>query len=388
MTHYFLRLFVLTILLNASALLPSQAQSINCYGPYELNVTQVTATSASIYFAYPSPSRPYTVTYYPLGSTSSAAVTVTGTAAPVILTSLTPYTTYQVSFYTTCGTSGQTSPIQSLIFRTDCTSHATYPYVENFDGVLVQATPCGYTVLNATNDDSGWLNAVYPAIGATATSPNCMRYRYNSSKPGDDWFFTPGLQMQAGTTYQLQFKYRGYGSLTEAMEVKVGPAATAAGQTTTVFSNLNFHSATYATTSAGTGAGQVASFTPPTSGTYYFGFHAISPANQWYIFVDDIQVTASTLTATKSTVGPGFRAEASPVPFGEQLTLSLNTLQAGPLQLTLHDAVGRVVRQSSTTVPAGASSLAVPEAGTLPAGMYLLTVRQGGNTQVVRVAHE
>ncbi len=216
-----------------------------------------------------------------------------------------------------------------------------------------------------------------------------MRYSYSVTRAADDWFFTPPLTMQAGLTYQLQFKYRSFSSAyVEALEVKIGSTATAAGQTKLLFSNTNITNAAYLTTAPGSSAGQVASFTPTANGLYYMGFHAISVLNQWYIYVDDIQVTASAVTATKSNVAPGFHAEASPVPFGEQLTLSLNTLQAGPLQLTLHDAVGRVVRQSNTTVPAGASSLAVPEVGTLPAGMYLLTVRQGGNTQVIRVAHE
>jgi hypothetical protein len=216
-----------------------------------------------------------------------------------------------------------------------------------------------------------------------------MRYTGSATQAADDWFFTTDLAMSVGTTYQLQFSYRAFsGTSPEALEVKIGSAATAVGQTRTLFTNTNITNTTYATTVTGSGTGQVISFTPTTSGVYFIGFHATSPANASSLFVDDIQITASAVTATKSTTAPGFRAEASPVPFGQQLSLSLNTLQAGPLQLTLHDAMGRVVRQHHTTVPAGASTLAVPEAGTLPAGVYLLMVRQGGNTQVIRVAHE
>lgn len=172
------------------------------------------------------------------------------------------------------------------------------------------------------------------------------------------------------------------------MEVKIGTSTTAASQTTTLFSNNNILNSAFVATAAGTAAGQVAPFAPATSGIYFIGFHATSSVNSFSIYVDDIEVTAATITATKSNVAPGFSAEASPVPFSDHLNLSLNTLKAGPLQLTLHDAVGRVVRETTATVPAGASSLAVPSAGTLPAGMYILTVRQGGNTQVIRVAHE
>ncbi len=268
---------------------------------------------------------------------------------------------------------------------TPCAANTTWPYSENFDGTTALTLPCSYTVLDANNDGKGWLNM----STAPYSAPNSMRYSYSATSAADDWFFTRGLVMQVGTVYQLQFKYRGFSSAyVEGLEVKVGLGATVAGQTTTLFTNTNIVNTSYLTTATGNGTGQVRSFTPSVTGVYYLGFHATSVADQFYIYVDDINVTSSAVTATTSSVAPGFAAEASPIPFGEQLTLRLNTLQAGPLQLTLHDAVGHVVRQSTVSVPAGASSLAVPEVSSLPTGTYLLTVRQGGNTQIIRVAHE
>jgi hypothetical protein len=61
---------------------------------------------------------------------------------------------------------------------------------------------------------------------------------------------------------------------------------------------------------------------------------------------------------------------------------------AGPMQLTLRDALGRVLRRSTTPATAGTSTLAVPEVGQLPAGVYFLNVEQGGQSQVLRVAHQ
>lgn len=379
--HPFLYQFALTLALSIGGLATARAQAINCRTPYGLNVTQVTATSASIYYSGANSSTPHSVTYSPVGSPSSAAIIITGTTSPIALTGLAPNTTYQLAFYTTCGASGQTSPVESLSFKNDCPSGTVYPYNENFDGTLAKATPCGYTVVDANGDEYGWSN--YPV--ASASPPNAMRYTYSPTKAAYDWLFTRGLHMQAGMSYQLQFKYRSHSSfITEALEVKIGSAATAASQHTLLFTNTSITNTSYLTTTTGSGTGQVASFTPTASGIYYIGFHAISNANAFYVFVDDIQVNASAVMATRSPATPVFRAEAAPVPFGNQLTISLNTLQAGPLQLALHDAV----RQHSTTVPAGASTLAVPDVAALPTGVYLLTVRQGGATQVLRVAHE
>ena len=380
--------FCLTAWLSLSVLLSAQAQ-VACPAPTNVTVTNVTTTSATVVFTGPATATSYTVTYTPPGVNPNLGITVTGTSSPIVLTGLAANTTYSVCVQATCGAGSQSTQVCPLTFTTSCAANTVWPYTESFDGVTAPALPCGITVLDANSDGIAWANFNSSSI-ASYSVPNTMRYAYSATRAADDWFFTPALTMQTGLTYQLQFKYRSYiaNTFVEALEVKIGSAATAAGQTKLLFSNTNITNIAYVTTTPGSSTGQVASFTPTANGLYYVGFHAISIANQWYIYVDDIQVTASAVTATKSTVAPGFRAEASPVPFGEQLTLSLNTLQAGPLQLTLHDAVGRVVRQSNTTVPAGASSLAVPEAGTLPAGMYLLTVRQGGNTQVIRVAHE
>jgi len=321
----------------------------------------------------------------PSGTTPTAtSPSVTGTSSPITVTGLNPNTAYDIYVQGTCGTAGLGITGGPTSFTTACATTAVFPYTQNFDGVTAPALPCGITTLDVNNDGSSWVNSNdQPSSGA-----NSMRYLPSAINGADDWFFTNALRLTAGVSYQLQFKYRVFSyNYPERMEVKIGTSTTAASQTTTLFSNNNMLNNVYVTTAAGTGAGQVAAFVPTTSGIYFIGFHATSTVNSFSIYVDDLQVTATVL-GTRSNVAPGFSAEASPVPFSDHLNLSLNTLKAGPLQLTLHDAVGRIVRETSANVPAGASSLAVPGAGSLPAGMYILTVRQGGNTQVIRVAHE
>ena len=265
-------------------------------------------------------------------------------------------------------------------------SFATFPYSQDFEDATAPAVPCGTRVVDANNDNFTW--ATVPTLAG-----NWMAYYHNFANDttrADDWFFTAALPLQTGLRYQLQFKYAaGLATYPEGLEVKIGHAATPAAQTITLFSNTSITNTVLTPTIAGTKRGQVASFALP-AGVYYVGFHAISAADQYALYVDDVTITAATVTTVAATrnATPSFLADASPVPFGEQLTLHLNTTQAGPLELTLHDAVGRLVRQSSQAVPAGISALAVPEVGSLHAGMYLLTVRQGDNSQVIRVARE
>jgi hypothetical protein len=357
----------------------------SCPTPTNIAVSGVTDSQAQVTFNGPSVGTSYQVIYVPRGTTPTASSpSVTGTSSPITVTGLNSNTAYDIYVQGTCGTAGLGITGGPTSFTTACATTAVFPYTQNFDGVTAPALPCGITTLDVNNDGSSWVNSNdQPSSGA-----NSMRYLPSAINGADDWFFTNALRLTAGVSYQLQFKYRVFSyNYPERMEVKIGNSTTAASQTTTLFSNNNMLNNAYVTTASGTGAGQVAAFVPTTSGVYFIGFHAMSTVNSFSIYVDDLQVTATVL-GTRSNVAPGFSAEASPVPFSDHLNLSLNTLKAGPLQLTLHDAVGRVVRETSANVPAGASSLAVPGAGSLPAGMYILTVRQGGNTQVIRVAHE
>ncbi|RYY16774.1 MAG: T9SS type A sorting domain-containing protein, partial [Cytophagaceae bacterium] len=359
-----------------------------CPTPTNVTLSGITATTATVSFTGPTAlaTRGYTVIYGPSGfDPTTSGTRVPATTSPVSLTGLTSLTSYDVYVVAACASSVNSFTSAKVSFTSACATTVSFPYAETFDGVTAPALPCGVTVLDANADGSTWVNSNYnPSSGV-----NSMRYSPSAVNAADDWFFTNALALKASMKYQLKFRYRVFTyNYPEKMEVKIGTSTTVASQTTTLFSNLAMINTAYTTTSPGALTGQVTSFTPPADGTYFIGFHAMSIANQFDIYVDDIQVDAAPVLATKSSVAAGFSAEASPVPFSDHLTLTLTTLMAGPLQLTLHDAVGRVVRETSATVPACANSLAVPGAGSLPAGMYILTVRQGGNTQVIRVAHE
>ncbi|MGI4740374.1 MAG: choice-of-anchor J domain-containing protein [Janthinobacterium lividum] len=268
--------------------------------------------------------------------------------------------------------------------RVPCTPAlvSTFPYTENFDAIDPGTLPCGATVLDVNADNNSWL--VLNRFASSA--PNALVYIYSTMQAGNDWFFTPGLALKAGMRYQLQFKYRVHdASYPEALEVKAGPAATVAGQTQTLFVNLSLTNTAYTTTTGQT----VAAITPTADGTYYIGFHAISKADMDALLVDDLSVTASSALATRGANNGVFSVQAAPVPFGAAgLSLTLNTLKSGPVALTLSDALGRAVRTAAASAPAGSSTITLPEIGSLSAGVYFLTVQQGGATQVIRVAHE
>ncbi|MBJ6143433.1 fibronectin type III domain-containing protein [Hymenobacter sp. BT559] len=360
-----------------------------CLAPSNLVVSNITSTSATISFTAPANGTGYALAYGPpYFDPTNGGTVVTTTGTSYTITGLTPGNGYGVYAVAQCGANDQSLVSSYLAFSTPCTSTpvviSTFPYAENFDAIQEGTLPCSAQVLDANRDGYTW----EVIAGAGNSNYNALVYQYNDANAtvgADDWAFTPGLRLRAGYTYQLQFSYAALDpDYPESLEVKYGTAATPTGQTTQLYSAKSITNEDYATTTAG----QVATITPPADGLYYIGFHAISAPDRSALLLDDIRVTESRVLAVRNATNTVFTAEAAPVPFGETLTLTLNTRKAGPLQITLRDALGRVLRRSTQAATVGTSALAVPEVGTLPAGVYFINIEQGGESQVLRVAHQ
>ena len=106
--------------------------------------------------------------------------------------------------------------------------------------------------------------------------------------------------MSTTQAYRLSFYYRiASGGYPEALEVKYGAAATPAGQTSLVYNNPNMTSATYVL-ARNTSTPAVLDITPATAGNYYVGFHAISQANQGFLAIDDLTISAGPLATSEA----------------------------------------------------------------------------------------
>jgi hypothetical protein len=281
------------------------APAPTCATPTALAVTSTTATTATVTFTDASATGSYQLIYGPVGfqpATSGTTATVTG--SPATLTGLQPGANYQLYVRSNCAGGGASFLAGPVAFSTPCnatTAVATFPYAEGFENVAA-GLPCGLTVLDANGDRATWtINRTAPYAGI-----NAIRYTNPVTNTGaaDDWFFTPALTTAANTRYQLAFRYRAEGianspsSFVEKLEVKVGPSATVAGQTTTLYSNTNITNTVYALASA-TSTPAVAVFKPG-AGTQYVGFHVFSDALQSNLYLDDLSITASVVTATTS----------------------------------------------------------------------------------------
>ncbi|MDF2381507.1 choice-of-anchor J domain-containing protein [Nostoc ellipsosporum NOK] len=212
-------------------------------------------------------------------------------------TGLTANTIYYAWVRTHCGGgvySPWTGPVQ---FKSAC-NPTTLPYVQKFDAITPPAYPDCFTVQNV-NGGLTWETWTTSSGLAANSQPNSIRCTVDASGPADDWFFLPAFNLTGGTPYYLSFAYKGsdVGFITR-MEVKYGNAPNAAAMTNTLFTNNNITSSLN-----DPWAFQTNQFTPAASGIYYIGFHCTTPANQGWLYVDDIGVELCPTPTNVNAIG-------------------------------------------------------------------------------------
>jgi hypothetical protein len=116
------------------------------------------------------------------------------------------------------------------------------------------------------------------------------------------------------------------------------------------------------------------SFTPSTTGVYYFGFNAYSDLGQYYLYVDDINIVNSVLSTSEASVTRN-NIKVYPNPFSDVLNISD---VANVKTVLVTDISGRLVK-----------TITQPEAnlylGELKEGMYLVTLEmKDGSKQTIK----
>lgn len=253
-----------------------------CIAPSGLTTSNVTTTAVSLTWTAPStvPGSGYDIFYSSTGVIPNATTVpnMNSALASATVTGLTPGSSYCVWVRSKCTTTDASVWISSC-FVTACVA-ANVPYSLDFESATPPAFPNCTAVTNAGNGNN-WVTSTDPGNGFTN---NTLTYYYNSQDAANSWFFTQGINLVAGTTYRIKYKY-GNNSPTyaEKMKVTYGTAATPAAQTNVLHDYTNIIDVLAPVTDFYT-------LTPATSGVYYFGFNVYSDANMYNLYVDDILV--------------------------------------------------------------------------------------------------
>lgn len=253
----------------------------SCFTPSNLVVSNVTSTSVDlewdavnnaingyVYYAFESGDDPETDTAVSTDvvAAGETSVTVTG------LSDATPYDFYMVADCDADGLSSLSMPVSSL---TSCEA-TDIPFIQDFEDVDTPDLPtCGTLETISGND---WKTSNETSNGFDS---NVLKYSYSSSD-ADTWYFTQGVNLEAGVNYQISYQYGNNStSYTENLKVAYGTSASSASMT----EDLGDHTISL----SGSEIAEVA-FTVPADGVYYFGFQAYSVSGQYYLYVDDIQI--------------------------------------------------------------------------------------------------
>jgi hypothetical protein len=171
---------------------------------------------------------------------------------------------------------------------------ASSDFTEGFEGTF---PPSGWTILNAGSSFYTWASSTTAHSGTKA-----MFYTYDLDFSANAWAITPPRNLIAGTTYTISFWYKvASASFPEKLRIKVGTAATVAGQTITLWDNNGGTNLTNTTYALGT-----TTFTPSTSGIYYFSWNCYSSADEDDLYVDDITISSPPDTYAWTSLPAGF----------------------------------------------------------------------------------
>ena len=257
-----------------------------CFVPTALTSSNITTMTADISWTPPSPAPSNGYEWEvrtsgvggsgPTGLAASGSTGVGDTDDNV--TGLTANTNYTLWVRSNCGGSGYSAWAGPASFTTACDA-TNIPYTQDFESVTPPAIPACTKVVQGGSGNL-WATASSPGYGFTT---KVLQYGYNFSNAANTWFFTQGLNLVGGTTYQLTYNYGNNStSYTEKLYVAYGTGADIVSMTNSLADHPTINQASIQSNTV--------LFTPAASGIYYIGFQAYSAANQFNLYVDNISV--------------------------------------------------------------------------------------------------
>lgn len=249
-------------------------------------------------------------------------------------------------------------------FFTICTS-TNVPYTLDFENVTIPLLPGCSTAINSGTGNVWTSEAGYAPFDTTG---KVLRYKWSTSAAANTWFFTQGINLVAGTSYTIKYKYANSGTTyAEKLKVAYGTSADVSGMTNPI--------ADYPNIVDGVIHQESLTFTPPTSGVYYFGFQAYSITNRFYLMVDDINIDLTASLATSENVKAKNDIKVYPNPFADVLNISdVSNVRS----ISVVDISGKLVK----TFDKPESTLHL---GGLNSGMYLVVLNmKDGSKQTIK----
>lgn len=335
-----------------------------CFSPTGYTFTAApTTTSASIGWTAPTAGTPsgYQFEYGLRGFTQGAGTTLNPTTTSASMTSLSPSSVYSFYVRTFCGGTDYSVWSGPISFNT-VFQPVTPPYSTNLEdtdfGFLGWAS--SVTGTGATATDDWFLNAGATLAQSGTTSAVSLS---NTTTASSGRLYSRGINLAANEVATITYYVRNYlgtgATGSASYKLTVGNAQTSASQTTILATETSIANTTFAL--------KTYTFTPTTSGVYYFSFLNNSPVNALTqaLIVDTFSVSQT----LKNTEFLDSKLSVSPNPANDfiSVTNSDNILVSG---ISITDLNGRVVKLNSYT---NVSDIQL-NVSDLASGMYMLNI--------------
>ena len=272
-------------------------------------------------------------------------------------------------------------PMKALLFAVGLLissfafAQETPPYSTSFEGAVGTLNtnfPLGWTwedLNTVALSNQGWQIIKNSPNAQNARTDSTAAHMFShSSQTNDDWLYTPGVQCEANTPYEMRFWYSRAASFpsTEKLALHVGTTAGYMDMGTAIWQNMNITSGTYQQATA--------TWIAPADGVYYFGFHYFSDDFQFILLLDDVSIEAL-------PVGISERSRDEDLMWVSDEQLNIQGSFNGPADLSVVDATGRAVLAKRLNGPVEQVDLSG-----VPNGTYLVGLRtSSGRSSAKRI---
>lgn len=265
--------------------------------PSGVSSSSITSTSAVINWtaASPNPAAGYEFYYSTSAAFPLPTVSPSGSVAAGVVTAnisgLTANTTYYFWVRSVCNATDKSSWTSTSFFTTlpPCII-SSFPWVERFDGMpAIGNSIFPECWVGQSTSGTPWasMNAGGNTYNDPFSAPNYITCYYSPYSGVTKYLITPGFSLTAGISYDFSFKYAGDANSGWTADVGYNTTQNGAGMTVlgTPFINGGTTSSTYTDV--------LRSFTPATSGVYYFVIRVTNTISPWYLGFDNFSVALS-----------------------------------------------------------------------------------------------
>lgn len=312
-------------------------KSVACARPVNVAVPSTTLTTADVTF---STANPANLTYGPYDFVpTTSGTTISGVNSPYTITNLTPSTAYELYTKSDCGAftglSAFTDPVSfHTIFEPADPTYNTSFEVDNYPNMGWVADP-------ETNGSDWFIN--YGGTGSTLVQNGLYSAvsLANATANAAGWLYSRGVNLTAGSTVTVSYYDKIYLSTATAPTVTTSDYTLSYGSDQTSATQTNVLATV-------TGASNTAftlhtyTFTPATTGVYYFSFlnqTAANSAGTEGLIIDNFTVTQT----LSNNVVLESKFSTFPNPAKDIVNVT-NTTEATISAIEITDTNGRVVK--------------------------------------------